>query len=169
MTRYLAGIAEDVARVPRPDRLQRRTRGFGRLGRPFPKSVVERAKRDAAAHAERINRIFTDFDVLVTPTTGKPPVGAAEWEGMSAMRTLLGNADAYPYTGIWNHTGQPSCSVPAPNVSDRGLPLGVQLIGPSGQRGDAALAGRPARGGRGLDRAPATARLTRRLGPRPDP
>ena len=81
-------------------------------------------------HAERINRIFADFDVLVTPTTGKPPVGAAEWEGMSALRTLLGNADAYPYTGIWNHTGQPSCSVPAPSVSDRGLPLGVQLIGP---------------------------------------
>ena len=129
VTRYLAGIAEDVARVPRPDRLQRRTRGFGRLGRPFPKGVVERAKRDAATQAERIDRIFTDFDVLVTPTTGRPPVGAAEWEGMSALRTLLGNADAYPYTGIWNHTGQPSCSVPAPNVSDRGLPLGVQLIG----------------------------------------
>ena len=129
-TRYLAGIAEDVARVPRPDRLQRRTRGFGRLGKPIPKSAVERAKRDAATHAERINRIFTEFDVLVTPTTGKPPVGAAEWEGMSALRTLLGNADAYPYTAIWNHTGQPSCSVPAPNVSDKGLPLGVQLIGP---------------------------------------
>ena len=129
VTRYLAGIAEDVARVPRPDRLQRRTRGFGRLGRPFPKSLVQRAKRDAVEQAERINRLFTDFDVLVTPTTGKPPVRAAEWEGMSAMRTLLGNADAYPYTGIWNHTGQPSCSVPAPNVSDRGLPLGVQLIG----------------------------------------
>jgi len=129
VTRYLAGIAEDVARVPRPDRLQRRTRGFARLGRPFPKSLVQRAKRDAVEQAERINRIFTDFDVLVTPTTGKPPVRAAEWEGMSAMRTLLGNADAYPYTGIWNHTGQPSCSVPAPNVSDRGLPLGVQLIG----------------------------------------
>ena len=66
----------------------------------------------------------------MTPTTGKPPVGAAEWEGMSAARTLLGLADAYPYTGIWNHTGQPSCSVPAPSLSNKGLPLGVQLVGP---------------------------------------
>ena len=48
---------------------------------------------------------------------------------MSAARTLLGLADAYPYTGIWNHTGQPSCSVPAPSLSDKGLPLGVQLVG----------------------------------------
>ena len=82
------------------------------------------------AHAGRINRLFGDVDVLVTPTTGKPPVGAAEWEGMSAARTLVGMADAYPYTGIWNHTGQPSCSVPAPSLSDKGLPLGVQLVGP---------------------------------------
>ena len=62
------------------------------------------------------------------PTTGKPPVRSGEWEGMSAVRTLLGLADAYPYTGIWNHTGQPSCSVPAPSPSD-GLPLAVQLVG----------------------------------------
>jgi amidase len=129
LPRYLGGVAEDAARVPRPDRLQRRTRGFARMGRLFPRSVVERARRDAAAHAERINRIFDHVDVLVTPTTGRPPVGAAEWEGMSAARTLLGMADAYPYTGIWNHTGQPACSVPAPTPADGGLPLGVQLIG----------------------------------------
>jgi amidase len=129
IARYIAGIAEDVARVPRPDRLQRRTRGFGRIGRLIPPSVAERAKRDAAAQAERINAIFDEVDVLVVPTTGKPPVRAAEWEGMSAARTLIGLADAYPYTGIWNHTGQPACSVPAPSMSDKGLPLGVQLVG----------------------------------------
>ena len=36
VVRFLAGIAQDVAGVPRQDRLQRRTRGFGRLGRPIP-------------------------------------------------------------------------------------------------------------------------------------
>ena len=107
------------------------------------------------AHAGRINRLFGDVDVLVTPTTGKPPVGAAEWEGMSAARTLVGMADAYPYTGIWNHTGQPSCSVPAPSLSDKGLPLGVQLRGSPGQRDHAAVPGRAARGRRGLDQPPA--------------
>jgi amidase len=127
--RFMGGIAQDVGRVERPDRLARRTRGFGRLGRAFPAAAVARAKRDAAGHAARVNRLFDDFDVLVIPTTAKPPVGATEWEGMSAARTLLGLADTYPYTGIWNHTGQPSVSVPAPSLSDGGLPLGVQLVG----------------------------------------
>jgi amidase len=130
IARYLGGTAQDVGRVPRPDRLQRRTRGFGRLGGLIPRSQVERAQRDADAHARRINRIFDDFDVLVTPTTGKPAVGAAEWEGLGAVRTLLGMADTYPFTPIWNHTGQPAMSVPSPGMSDTGLPMGVQLISP---------------------------------------
>jgi amidase len=130
IARYLGGAAQDVGRVPRPDRLQRRTRGFGRLGGLIPVSQVERARRDAEAHARRIDRIFDDFDVLVTPTTGKPAVGAAEWEGLGAVRTLLGMAETYPFTPIWNHTGQPAMSVPAPGMSDTGLPIGMQLISP---------------------------------------
>ena len=43
--RYLRGIAEDFAEVPQPERLERRTRGFGRLGRTLPDCVFER--RDA--------------------------------------------------------------------------------------------------------------------------
>jgi amidase len=128
IARYLGGVAQDVGRVPRPDRLQRRTRGFGRIGRLFPQSQVEKAQREAEAHARRIDHIFDDFDVLVTPTTGRPPVGAAQWEGMSALRTMLEMADTYPFTPIWNHTGQPAMSVPAPGMSDTGLPLGMQLI-----------------------------------------
>ena len=38
---------------------------------------------------------------------------------------------AYPFTGHWNLTGQPSISVPV-GVSDDGLPLGVQLVGRQG-------------------------------------
>jgi amidase len=34
----------------------------------------------------------------------------------------------YPYTPVWNHTGQPAASVPA-GFSDGGLPIGVMLIG----------------------------------------
>jgi amidase len=128
MARYLGGMAQDAGRVPRPERLQRRTRGFARLGSLVPAGAIARARRAEAAHAARINRLFDDFDVLVTPTTARPPVGAAEWEGMGALRTLVGMAAAYPFTSVWNHTGQPACSVPAPSRSAEGLPLGVQLV-----------------------------------------
>jgi amidase len=127
--RYLSGIAEDAARVPRPERLQRRTRGFARLGELIPTALLERARRDEARHAARINELFRDHDLLLTPTCARPPVEAARWEGMSALRTLIEMADAYPFTGIWNMTGQPAVSIPA-GPADDGLPLGAQLVGP---------------------------------------
>jgi amidase len=94
----------------------------------IPGAMVDRARREEARHAARINELFSDHDVLLTPTTASPPVGAAAWEGMSALRTLLGMAAVYPYTGIWNMTGQPAISIPAPPAD--GLPLGAQLIAP---------------------------------------
>ena len=41
--RYLRGIAEEFAEVPHPERLERRTRGFGRLGRLIPDGLFQRA------------------------------------------------------------------------------------------------------------------------------
>ena len=55
-------------------------------------------------------------------------MGATEWEGLGAARTLLGMSRVYPFTGIWNMTGQPAISIPAPPAD--GLPIGAQLIGP---------------------------------------
>jgi amidase len=132
--RVLAGVAQDAERVPRPERLQRRTRGFARMGRLIPSAVLERARRDEAGHAARIGELFRDHDVLLTPTCARPPVDAAEWEGMSALRTLLGLGLVYPFTTVWNTTGQPAISVPAPPASD-GLPIGAQLVGPPESEG----------------------------------
>jgi amidase len=129
LPRYLAGIAQDAGRMERQDRLQRRTRGFARLGRMLPKSLVDRALRDEAEHASRIGELFGDHDLLLTPTSARPPVGATEWEGQGAPRALLGMSRVYPFTSIWNMTGQPAISVPAAPSSD-GLPIGAQLVGP---------------------------------------
>jgi amidase len=126
--RYLAGVAQDAERFPRPERLQRRTRGFIRMGRAA-RPLLGWALGGEAAHAARINEIFRDFDVLLTPTTARPPVAAGQWEGASAARTLIAMAAVYPFTGIWNVTGQPAVSIPAPPTRD-GLPIGAQLIGP---------------------------------------
>ena len=126
--RYLSGIAQDGRRVPRPERLQRRTRGFIRIGKAG-RQLLAWARRSEAGHAARINELFADHDVLLTPVGARPPVRAAQWEGMSAARTLLEMAAVYPFTGVWNMTGQPAISVPGPPARD-GLPIGAQLIGP---------------------------------------
>jgi amidase len=126
--RYLRGIAQDADAMPRPERLQRRTRGFARLGRMVPEALVRRALNDEARHAARLGELYGRYDLLLTPVSARPPVGATEWEGLGAARTLLGMSRVYPFTGIWNMTGQPAISIPAPPVD--GLPIGAQLIGP---------------------------------------
>jgi len=129
--RYLRGIHDDAVAMERPSRLSRRTRGFSRLGGLFSDRVLERAKGQEAANAERVNRVFADHDLLLMPVTAKPPVRAAQWEGLSAARTLLGMSLTYPYCATWNQLGQPACAVPV-GMTGEGLPLSVQLVGRPG-------------------------------------
>jgi amidase len=130
LARYLNGIAEDAKRFGPPERLQRRTRGVIRMGRLVPRRLLDKALRDEARHAARIGGLFRDHDVLLTPTIALLPVEAARWEGLSAPRTMLEMAMVYPFTGVWNMTGQPAISIPAPPSRD-GLPIGAQLIAPA--------------------------------------
>jgi amidase len=130
-TRYLAGIAQDAdERVERPDRLQRRTKGFARIGHAIPRPLLDWALRED--DTERMRPFFEHHDVLLTPVSAVPPVRAGQWEGLGAVRTFLGLALAYPFALEWNLTGQPSVSVPA-GRSDDGLPIGMQLVGRHGE------------------------------------
>jgi amidase len=126
--RYLGGIAEEVATVPHPERLEARTRGFGRLGRAYPGAMVARATRAAARDAEKVNGSWAEFDVLVTPTVGEPPIEIGRWADSGALATLIGMSRTYCFTPIWNHTGQPAAAVPA-GFTDEGLPRSVTLVG----------------------------------------
>ncbi len=130
-TRYLAGVAQDVEeRVERPERLQRRTTGFARMGSAIPGAVLDWARRED--DAARYRPFFERHDVLLTPVNAVPPVRAGQWEGLGAVRTLLGMAQAYPFTGEWNLTGHPALSVPG-GMSKDGTPIGVMLVGRHGQ------------------------------------
>jgi amidase len=114
--------------MPRPERLQRRTRGFARLGSLIPQALLERALRIEQKVAERYNEVLEGRDVLVTPVTTTTQPAAAQWEGLGALRTLIEMTMVYPYCVIWNATGQPAAAVPA-GFTDDGLPLSAQLIG----------------------------------------
>jgi amidase len=126
--RYLGGIAEEASRVPHRERLERRTKGYARMGAPWRGALLERIRSDEARHAQRLGRLFQDHEVLLTPVTAKPPVEIGRWEGMGALRTVIGQLFTYPFAAPWNATGQPAAAVPA-GFSGDGLPLSVQLIG----------------------------------------
>lgn len=126
--RFLGGVAETVRAVPHPERLERRTRGFGRLGGILPSSLYERARTSGrAADAARINAIFESCDVLVTPVMGGSALPIRRWEGQGALRTLIGMSRFYPYCVPWNHLGNPAMSIPF-GFDAKGLPLAFQVI-----------------------------------------
>ncbi len=131
--RFLGGVAAAVAEVPHPERLERRTRGFGRLGSLLPRSLYERAIGEGrAADAARVNAIFETCDVLVTPVMGGSALPVRRWEGQGALRTAIGMGRFYPYCVPWNHLGNPAMSIPF-GFDLNGLPLAFQVIGRPGE------------------------------------
>jgi amidase len=127
LPRYLKGIEREAAAMAHPERLQRRTRGFARLGAAIPDSLLARARRIERQVADRYDKALDGRDVLLTPVMAAPQPRAAEWEGRGALRTLIEMTMVYPYCVIWNATGQPAAAVPAGFSAD-GLPLSAQLI-----------------------------------------
>jgi amidase len=114
--------------VPEPRRLERRTRGFARLGRLIPEKLFQQALRAREADAARVNAIFEAHDVLMTPVMGGTALPVRRWEGRGALWTLLGMSRFYPYCGPWNHLGNPAMAVPAGIGAADGMPLSVQIV-----------------------------------------
>ncbi|HYQ79294.1 MAG TPA: amidase [Solirubrobacterales bacterium] len=131
--RFLGGVSRTVKEVPHPERLESRTRGFGWLGGILPDALYEKARGEGrAGDAARVNALFDDFDVLVTPVMGGTALPIRRWEGKGALQTVLGMSRFYPYCVPWNHLGNPAMAVPA-GFSDEGMPLSFQVIGRRGE------------------------------------
>ncbi len=129
--RFLKGVAETVEEVPLPERLERRTRGFGRLGGLLPESLYQRAMAKRPGEIARINAVFDSVDVLVMPVMGGTALPVRRWQGRGALHTVLGMSRFYPYCVPWNHLGNPAMAVPFGFGAD-GMPLSVQIIGRPG-------------------------------------
>jgi amidase len=128
LVRYLRGGHDDARALPHPERLERRTRGFARLGGLVPPALVQRSLDGEKELTRRLNAVLESHDVLLTPATATPPARIGQLQGRGAMWTLNAVAGMVPYNGVWNVTGQPAASVPAGFGGD-GLPRAVQLVG----------------------------------------
>ena len=68
----------------------------------------------AAKDAARINALFDDFDVLITPVVGEVAFPVGRWEGKGALRTLLGHE---PQLLLRARSGTTPASPPRPSRS----------------------------------------------------
>jgi amidase len=127
VARYVHGVYEEARAIAHPERLERRTKGMARLG-ALTAPLFERAFAAERELTSRLNSVFDDADVLLTPATATAPPAIGALQGRGALWTLNVVAGWVPYNGVWNMTGQPAASVPAGFDAD-GLPRGVQLVG----------------------------------------
>ena len=157
----LRAIHEIVGEMERPQRLERRTRALARPGALIGDRMLDRLLSAERRLAERVGRLFADYDVLLTPVMSEPAVPAGIMEGRGATATYLWATGWVPFEALWNSTGQPAASVPA-GFSATGLPLAVQIVGRPARRGDAAVPRRAARSGASVGRPSPAGELTNR-------
>ncbi|HYI99664.1 MAG TPA: amidase [Thermoleophilaceae bacterium] len=127
--RSTTGVRDWVARVAEPQHLDPRTHHNARMGRVL-QPLLGVARRLERPLQRRVGRIFSRFDVVLSPTTAKPalPIGAIDGLGNWATdQTMVG---ACPYAWPWNVLGWPGVNVPA-GLTSAGLPVGAQLLGPA--------------------------------------
>lgn len=81
-----------------------------------------------------VARLFTEYDVLLTPTAAALPWLATETHPETIAGCPVGPRGSAIFTGFVNAAGLPAITLPC-TPADNGLPIGMQLIGPFGADG----------------------------------
>ncbi|MGX7826879.1 amidase family protein [Actinokineospora sp. 24-640] len=159
LVRYLRGVADDVAELPHPEWLERRTIRLARLGARVPDRVLAWARAAEAGLHARMAEFFTAptadhgvdhgadsgpgrdavrgvdagdrFDVILQPGWTRRPTRIGRYHGSGISATLAAVAAHIPYFPTWNVLGYPAAALPV-GFDRIGMPIGVQLIGPAG-------------------------------------
>lgn len=105
------GVYQEVRKLPYPERLEPRTRAIARMGSMLSEAQIAKVLAAEPKLSARVNSIFDDFDVLITPGTATRPSGSGSTRHRGGVSTLLLVAMRTPFNAIFNATGQPAASV----------------------------------------------------------
>ena len=128
LPRMWRGVYQDVQKLPHPERLEPRTRGIARLGSLISDRQIARIRAAEPTLAARVQSIFDDVDVLITPGTATGPSRIGRYQHRGGVSTLAMVASRVPFNAIFNATGQPAAALPWALDGDS-LPVSVQLVG----------------------------------------
>ncbi|WUH96822.1 amidase [Spirillospora sp. NBC_00431] len=127
VSRGTAGAADWLDSIPEA-RPERRTEVEATVGRLLGRRLLPLARRMDPHWRRRAGRVFQVADVVLTPTTARPPLKVGAFDGVGYRKTQSGVAAACPYAWTWNVLGWPAVNVPA-GFTKSGLPIGAQFLG----------------------------------------
>lgn len=145
----LASISRDLKRPLDRDLFEPSTWALSRIGRKVSAQDVALARQFFGRLTRAIGHWFEGYDVLLTPTLGRPPfpIGSLQPDAAERLQLALLNRlpvaglirsgplltrlaektfDWMPNTPVFNATGQPSISLPLHWSAD-GLPVGMMF------------------------------------------
>jgi amidase len=128
------------------------TRLMAALGRAFRAVELQAADERRSSYIAALAGVHAQHDLLLTPTLGEPPIKVGSLDSPAPLQLLsegllragavgllrrAGIVDQIvdrnlawvPYTQLANITGRPAISLPL-HITDDGLPMGVQFVGP---------------------------------------
>ena len=123
-----ARVIAEVGREPREDELEPLTWAALQGSRGVTGEQAFWALQELRMLARGIVSRFEDFDVYLCPvmTTPPPPIGFSDPATVHPGEINKRQAALYPYTAMFNFTGQPSISLPLAESAE-GLPIGMML------------------------------------------
>lgn len=130
LTWTIHSLSFAVGRMPAEGELEAGTRALDEMGKKVSAADYLLAVQYIQILGRQIAAFMKDYDVLLTPTLGSPPLPLGSFaptaeDAMAGMRV----ATAFvPFTPICNATGQPAMSVPL-YWNAEGLPVGTHFVG----------------------------------------
>ena len=123
-------LARVTGQTPSQDQFEPLTWAIYEMGRQQSASAYLVALTALQSVSRDIGRLFTNYDVWLTPTIAETPVPLGTFESPpdNPLYGLFRSATFVPFTPLCNLTGQPGMSVPL-FWNAEGLPVGTHFIG----------------------------------------
>lgn len=133
---FLKRTIAEAGRDPLPGELEPYTEAAMHVTRTIPGEAALYALQERRRCARQVLQFFETWDVFLSPVLSCPPPKLGYVDPVTIPPAELGprNAQVFPFAAVFNHTGQPSISLPL-GWSAGGLPIGMMF---SGRYGDEA-------------------------------